>query len=355
MAIQSADQKVLDASGRGKIKLESLRKQIAYFHESNIDVLTDILIGLPEETSKSHQETLEESFNLGFDIISPIQIRLLKGTDYETARFRENYVLGTKFRPIFGAYGVYEGRNIFEVDESIRSTKDMSEVELNHFKVHHWLIYLCWNSGVFKPILRFALQNGINPTTIIDNVTKTEDTDLSAIFAQLRDDSMNEWFSNIDEMEAFYSDNSNFNSLMENFIKLNFKYIAILAAKPELLRKLQVSINLEIGLMLKKELHPILDLVTEISDNFLCVDLLADSFAKTIKVPFSMAKYFVKVLPNRDSDDVELEIFRDRNVVNYCKKNLNRCDDGSISSLEMVKFLEIGGLKYLTNQVRVIG
>ena len=169
IAIQSADPMVLQNSGRGQVDFNNIKEQINYYKKNNLDVATDILIGLPGESAASHLKTLAASFDMGFDVIDSINIRLLPGSIYESDKYREKYGVKTKYRPIFGAYGIYNNKRIFEIEESVRATKDMTEQELNGFKVLHWLIYFTWNTGIFKPILRLAQEQGVNQAIILHN------------------------------------------------------------------------------------------------------------------------------------------------------------------------------------------
>ncbi|MFZ0035299.1 MAG: radical SAM protein, partial [Sedimentisphaerales bacterium] len=54
IAIQSADPAVLENCGRGNIKINELKEHIAYYKDNNLEVTTDILIGLPGEDAESH-------------------------------------------------------------------------------------------------------------------------------------------------------------------------------------------------------------------------------------------------------------------------------------------------------------
>jgi radical SAM superfamily enzyme YgiQ (UPF0313 family) len=136
-AIQSSDPIVLANSGRGSISVKNIRKQLTYAKHKGIEVSTDILIGLPGETAQSHLQSLATAFDFGFDFISPYNIRLLPGSEYETEEYRKKYGVITKFRPIFGSYGIYDKKIVIEVEESVRATTQMNESGLNDFKVHH--------------------------------------------------------------------------------------------------------------------------------------------------------------------------------------------------------------------------
>lgn len=200
---------------------------------------TDMLVGLPGETAHSHLKSLAAAFDFGFDLISPYNIRLLPGSNYETDEYRKKYGVVTKYRPIFGSYGVYDGKIVVEVEESVRATAHMSESELNDFKVHHWLIYFAWNMGFYKPLLRLGLRHGVNPAIVFDEISRTSNSLLKQTFNMMKEQSMDEWFDSPRDMISFYEQPNEYQTLLESFTKLNFLYIAQVYQNPCILEELQ--------------------------------------------------------------------------------------------------------------------
>jgi len=244
IAIQSTDLSVLKNSGRGNIKFDGLKQRLLDYKNKSKETQTDILIGLAGETSKSHMKTLYDSFDLGFDMIQPYNIRLLPGTDYESEEQRKLYKIGTKFRLIFGSYGIYNDKLVFEIEESVRSTKDMSENELESFKILHWLIYFCWNIGIFKPLLKYAnIELNINPMDVLLHVLETKKNKLRELFSSMKNESTSEWFGTKKDLIAYYEDARNRNKLKE-FKKLNAWWIAKLYSDNDLLNILYDDIVL---------------------------------------------------------------------------------------------------------------
>ncbi|KPA09266.1 Radical SAM superfamily protein, partial [Candidatus Magnetomorum sp. HK-1] len=99
IAIQSADKNVLEKAGRENINMDHIEEHLKYYHKQNVEVKTDILIGLPGENTKSHLFTLRKAFELGFDYLDVMNIRMLPGTKYESDDYREKYKVITKYRP----------------------------------------------------------------------------------------------------------------------------------------------------------------------------------------------------------------------------------------------------------------
>jgi radical SAM superfamily enzyme YgiQ (UPF0313 family) len=357
IAIQSADPVVLENCGRGNIKIDELRKHIAYYKGNNLEVTTDILIGLPGEDAESHLRTLNEAFDIGFDQIYPYNIRMLPGSKYETQEYRQKYGVKTKYRPIFGAYGTYDGEIVLEVEESVRATNSMMEEQLDGFKVLHWLIYFCWNAGVFKPILRYAQKYELNPATILHTVSSSKNCLLRELFNDMRSRSMSEWFQSPDEMLGFYQMKGNYEKLVNSFVKLNQLYIAIVYQEPEIVQNLQDAITEVIGAELKaKGLYDeaIMELVVDFSSKLVCKDFLQKEFCLRSKYPGKLCSVVFNDAELLKKETVEAEFSFPKEFVTFCEFHLKPNGKKDISLSNLTRFLEIGGMDMLTNRVQVV-
>lgn len=347
IAIQSSDPVVLNNCGRGSINVLELKKQIDYYHKNNLNVSTDILIGLPGETANSHLTSLKATFNMGFSTINCYNIRLLSGSKYETDEERNKYNVIVKYRPIFGAYGVYNGEKVFEIEESVRATKDMTEEELNNFKIIHWMIYFGWNVGMFKPILLFGKKYGINPVDIFYKLLLTDNILLKEIFIDMKKMSTNEWFDSKMEMINYYNNNKNFNLLVNNFVKLNYKFIAMLYNNQKVIKEFQKEIINIIQKEIKKD--NIIKELVQLSNKLVCKNLFIDKFIFTKKITGETASIIMNNSDLIKKKTVNIKIFRPKKYIDFCKYNLT---DMSIQNLS--KFLEMGGMETLTNQIEVV-
>ena len=357
IAIQSTDPEVLKNCGRGSIKLSQLKRQIDYFKDNFLEVDTDILIGLPCETAESHMNTLITSFNLGFGSINPTNIRMLPGSQYESELDREKYGIETAFRPIFGAYGVYDGQRVFEIEESVRATKDMTESELESFKIVHWLIFFSYNTGIFKAPLRFAQQHGANPAVILHQLYSCKPYSLVDIFKKMEKESMDEWFNTEEEISLYYEQQNHFDELVNNFAKLNFLWIArvyqnvniISTLLSELLRIINDAIKIE-----SQEPIGNWDDLLIIVDKLICKDLLQKEFVSRIKITGETLSYALNDPNLLKEEFVEAEIYRTKEDVAFCNYHLNPDGKRDFSIQNLTRFIEIGGMKMLTNRIRVV-
>lgn len=356
IAIQSADPEVLKNAGRGMIDIEKSKIEIEHHKKNGLTIRTDILLGLPGESSKSHLGTLCKAFDMGFDYIQPLNIRLLPGSEYETGAYREKYQVKTKFRPIFGAYGVYFGKKVFEMEESVRATSEISEEELNEFKVLHWLIFFIWNMGVLKPLLSFGYKNGLNPAMAMYKLSRSANPVLAEFFSGIKKDSMNEWFESREEMEKFYNDDNNFNDMVSNFSKLNFLYLGLVFSKPEVIKAMEDEI-LDI---LRKELktgEKIFEIINELaglSENLICRNLMEDKFEKILECSGDAASIVIRRPELASKEKVSISISRPESYVKFTRHHLLNNGEEDLSLKNLARFFEIGGIKTIKNEVNII-
>ena len=356
IAIQSTDLSVLKNSGRGNIKFDGLKKRLLDYKNKSKETQTDILIGLAGETFKSHMKTLHDSFDLGFDIIQPYNVRLLAGTDYESDEQRKLYEIGTKFRLIFGSYGVYDNKLVFEIEESVRSTKDMGEDELESFKILHWLIYFCWNIGIFKPLLNYAFKElKINPIDIFLHILKTKNNNLRKLFSSMKNESRSEWFDTEEDLMHYYSNVKNRNDLKE-FKKLNAWWIAKLYSNNLLLNNLYDDIVSYIeSYYTKKGLNDVVwSEIKNINLQLLCFGNLSRSEqGDPISVHGKTLFYLNRDSNYIDKSNVQIYIYRDKKSAQWWDFYLDGNSHSDVPINTFLSALENGGSSKLLNSISI--
>ena len=356
ITIQSSDQKVQRNIGRRAVEMDQLRAQINDYHNQSIEVGTDILIGLPGETAESHLNTLSTAFDIGFDGFYTGNIRVLPGTEFDTNNFREKYGIKTGFRPIFGAYGTYFDKNIFECEESVRATNDMSEEELNNFKIHHCLIGFCWTGKIFKPILKFGQERGINPIYVIDRLIKTEKNFLKNIFVLIKEEALDEWFETEKEMIGHFECSGNFDKL-QKFKKLFFLNIVRFYQDRNIIKCMEeeiVEILTEKLKSMGKYDHIEFGNMVTLTNKLICYDLLAKESVIYEKATTNNIKLILGDNSFVSSSRIiPIEIYRPQNYIDFCKQNLVVNGEKDFSLNNLTKFLEMQGFDMLTNKVRI--
>jgi hypothetical protein len=329
-------------------------KQIEFYKQDGLEVLTDILIGMPNETPESHLKTLTDAFDLGFGKIQPYNIRMLPGSQYESAEDRHKYGVKTKFRPIFGAYGKYAGENVFEIEESVRATKDMPEEDLESFKILHWLIYLCWNNGLCKSILRFGKEHGINPALALSKLCHSKNPILDELFSEMKNQSMSEWKETREEAIEYYSQPAHFEAMIKSFVKLNSLWIAQVFQDEKIVSTLISDLVdiIKFAVQDDSDQNVLAELVY-IENRLICADLLQNEFRYIFTAKGKVLSYILDDASLSEKDDAEVEIYREREVVAFCHFHLNSGGKKDFSIQNMTRFLELQG-NALKNGIKLI-
>lgn len=239
IAVQSFDEKVLASAKRTNI----MNKNLMYILQklkmnSDSEIATDLLLGLPNETKESHSESIRRAFLYGFDCIDITNIRLLPGSEYETEESRKEFGIRTKYRPISGAYGNYAGTTVIESEEVVIETNSITMENLLSFRPIHWLIWLLWNSQIAKPALKWYQEVfKDSPLTIIKKIFEmgkdSKKRRLSDMFMKFEKETFNEWFESKEELKQYYC-SSQKSILKEGFSKMIFKYTSNIYLDEEL-------------------------------------------------------------------------------------------------------------------------
>ena len=134
VAVQSFDPQVLKNIKRKNLKNNEIQEFIKLHQDQGRTVVTDILVPLSGDTIQTHLNSIRTAMDFGFDKIHTNIIRMLPGVEMESDADREKYGFKTLWRPMDSGYGIYDGEFIFETDESIMETKDITIEEMYFLK-----------------------------------------------------------------------------------------------------------------------------------------------------------------------------------------------------------------------------
>ena len=227
IAFQSFDPEVQKMIKRKNISMEKLReisKDLAVYSKR---LHTDILLGLPGETTESHLNSLRIAFNLGFDSIGGGEVRMLSGSDMETDESRSKFGLKTKFRLGPEGFGVYKGDFVFELEEGIRSTNWISEEEMIRLRVLRAIFYISISTGEYLPLMQYLKACDVDVITLFQKMIETREDDrlVNESINWLIDKANREWFDSVEEAERFFADPQNRKALLLSpVVKLNFDF-----------------------------------------------------------------------------------------------------------------------------------
>lgn len=227
-SFQTTDPVVMNNIKRTNFSFRDFKKIQNNFIEKNISVSSELILGLPGETKKSHLEGLRKLFDCNTQSIVCYNLRMLSGSELNTVKSRERFGIKTKFRLIDGGFGKYEDILSIENEEMVLGTSTMSMDEILYFRPIHFLIQFLWNCGYYKEPLFYLKSEGINPIdVIIALIVNREKAPLSVktVLDDFVKESYNEWFDSKEMLFEYYAIQKNFESIKKGgFGKLNYKY-----------------------------------------------------------------------------------------------------------------------------------
>lgn len=301
-SVQSMDDEVLVNLKRKNLKDSEIKSLIKAYHDLDMEVFTDILVGCSGETIESHYDTLYKAFEFGYDSININNIRLLPGTGMETDDEREKYGFKTKYRLIPNSYGIYEGEFVFEIEESIRCSNTLKENEMNDLRRVHFLIYILCNSSYAKNLLKIGSVFGINPLNIILELQdKRQKFNYLNVLDDLHKESIEEWFPSEESINKYYNNPKVYNRFINNnedYVKLMWKYFFIVSLNKELIIELISNVSEKIKSKVKCN-SEIIDVMRQISMDRLLLDLNND-VELTKSIAYYVTEQTYKFLINND-------------------------------------------------------
>jgi len=196
-AVQSLDSKVLEAIKRTNISTDEIEDFAEQSVEAGANSYGQLILCLPDDSVKGHFDSIKTLIDAGFRFISLNQLMMLPGSDIAKLEHREKYGMKTKWRVLprcFGEYKVCE-RNIrvAEVEEVCVVLPDLSFEEYLVCRRMHLLIFVFYNDGIFKGILKLLESLGISAWSWLKKLSKEKlDGRLDEIFTEFIEATRNE-------------------------------------------------------------------------------------------------------------------------------------------------------------------
>ena len=130
--------------------------------------------------------------------VSEARTRKIDGTVIRDLYYGEGWTLGlqTKYRLISGSYGKYHGEMVFEYEESVRGSKDISQHEMHSLRVIHFLMWSLSNLGIARSLLHFLnVEHDRNPVDVMLALASPgKNPDLDVYLEEFDREAREEWF-----------------------------------------------------------------------------------------------------------------------------------------------------------------
>ena len=166
-SVQSLDSDVLKNIKRSNISGDSLMQLAVEAAEIDADSRSEIILGLPGESLKSHFQTIDTVIDAGCNHVNTYQLMMLPGTEIDSPETRQQYEMKTRFRILPRCFGYYNvlGKQVVaaEIEEVCVSTNTLSFEDYIKCRKMHLLIHIYHNDGLFNTALEFIRFLKLSP------------------------------------------------------------------------------------------------------------------------------------------------------------------------------------------------
>jgi radical SAM superfamily enzyme YgiQ (UPF0313 family) len=231
-AVQSLNDDVLRHIKRSNIKLSAYEEVMIHIRGRGLRSNSDLIVGLPGETLQSHVTAINTLIDAGTNQMHNLQLVLLKGSELETLATRREFTFQTRFRVLPKNAGIYGGERVLDIEEIVVSTDTMSFDDYIEARKYHLVSSVFWNDSWFEDAVVFAQRFGIRRSQWFHAMLSAlEDTPgpVRDFLDRFVGETKGELFLTEEDCRRFYSQESNFQRLLNGEIgdNLMYKYRAI--------------------------------------------------------------------------------------------------------------------------------
>ena len=166
-SVQSLDPDVLKNIKRSNISGDSLMELAVEAAEIDADSRSEIILGLPGESLKSHFQTIHTVIDARFNHVNTYQLMMLPGTEIDSPEVRQKFDMKTRYRILprcFGYYNILDKQIVAaEIEEVCISTNTLSFEDYVKCRKMHLLIHIYHNDGLFNSALEFIKFLKLSP------------------------------------------------------------------------------------------------------------------------------------------------------------------------------------------------
>lgn len=220
MSVQSMTPEVLTNIKRDNIKLDQLIELKPAIKKANLPTSSEIILGLPGETKRSHLDSLGQLMEMEMDHVTPYTLMLLNGSEMATPEQRERWGFETKYRIIPRDFTkMNSGKNVIEVEEVVVATNTLPFEDYAECRMMALLLSILSCKG-FRATLKLMLQNGIPLIPLFERILATlrtteNETASVRVLREFERETRDELWETQEELERFFEDDANFSGLID--------------------------------------------------------------------------------------------------------------------------------------------
>ena len=226
-ATQSTNPDVLKEVKRRNLKQTDLLKFDQDLKARDMQMSTELILGLPLETRESHLEANRYFMDLGTEIFN-YNLHLLPGTDLNNPEARKKYFRKTAWRLFDMSFGIYEGEPVFDAEEHVLETSTMSMEALRSFRLIHFLIQFMWSRKWYYDYLQIFRSIQVHPMDVILQVAdrlKENEGEMGTVYQEFASDHDLELFDSYESLYEYWRQAENMKRLESGeYGKLNYLF-----------------------------------------------------------------------------------------------------------------------------------
>jgi len=233
-SVQSLDSEILANVSRKNISSAQIMDMALKSSEIGAQAFSEVILGLPGDTTKKHFSTLKTLVDSAFTSIAMYQLMILPGTELGSKATKEKYKMKTKFRIVPRSFGIYKvlGKKISvaEIEEICISNNTLSFEDYLECRKMNLVIQIFFNDGIFEEILFLLRKLNISVwdwlSKIYENSNKTQFNKFNKLLQDFLNDSEKELWTNFEKLKKFTHNPSNIDKFIKGKLGSNliFKY-----------------------------------------------------------------------------------------------------------------------------------
>lgn len=218
LSTQSTDQKILDNVKREKMNLEPMAEYVKAVHKIKKYISTEIIIGLPYETRKTHMQTIRDLLDVGFNCVEPFTFMLLDGIELNSEEAYAKFHYDIRYRLIPRNFDKINDKYSFELEKVVVGTNTYNFEDYMYFRGLHGLLKILLNYDIFKEVLQYIKQYDIHLLDwvifLFEDLRNNKSTDTSRCFDVYMKEAVSELWDSPDELISYYSKEENYQKLL---------------------------------------------------------------------------------------------------------------------------------------------
>ena len=351
-SVQSLDSDVLKNIKRSNISGESLMQLAVEAAEIDADSRSEIILGLPGESLKSHFHTIDTVIDARFNHVNTYQLMMLPGTEIDSPETRQEFDMKTRFRILPRCFGYYDvlGKQIVaaEIEEVCVSTNTLSFEDYVKCRKMHLLIHIYHNDGLFNTALEFIKFLKLSPYGWLELLFEEKMIGgVKELFEKYEQDTRQELWLNHDELVQNIQNPGIVDSYISGDLGYNLlfvhKAIAMSRFVPDLKKFAKITLE---KLLSKNEINSVenLDFLNDALNYDACC--ISNIFENIEKTPTADMKYDIQKFISEKNKKLEEFLFKNPIKVSFVMNEIQK--DILRRSLKMYSSSDLGVSRILT-------